>query len=151
MQSVDVLGRVLGVDLGEARIGLACSDPLQMLATPIEVLKAAGTDADADAVAAAAARHEVVAIVLGLPLDRHGQPGAQAEKTLAFAEALRARTALPVHTMDERFTTVIAHQVLRASGVKSRRQRAQVDKVAAAQLLQTWLDRNAAQRRMAGS
>lgn len=147
---MDVLGRVLGVDHGEARIGLACSDPLQVLAAPLEVLHATGTEADADAVLAVAARQEAVAIVVGLPLDQHGQPGPQAEKTLAFAEMLRARTPLPVHTMDERFTSVIAQKALRAAGVKAKQQRGQVDKIAAAQLLQTWLDRNAARRRTAG-
>ncbi len=150
---MDTAGRIMGWDVGEARTGVALSDPMQLLASPSETLAVSGdARADAQAVAACAATHEAVGIVVGLPLNQHGEPGPQAQKVLAFIEALRAATAVPLETIDERFTTTMAQRTLQAGGPRggtkrAKQRKAQVDQLAAAQILQTWLDRRAAERR----
>ena len=153
---METVGRILGLDVGEARTGVALSDPMQVLASPSGTLAVSGDAlADAQAVAACAATHEVVGIVVGLPLNQHGEPGPQAQKVLAFVEALRAATGVPLETIDERFTTTMAQRSLQAGGPRgsskrARQRKAQVDQLAAAQILQTWLDRRAAAQRRAG-
>ncbi|HET7488228.1 MAG TPA: Holliday junction resolvase RuvX [Acidimicrobiales bacterium] len=135
--------RVVGVDLGTKRIGVAVSDPTGTLASPHSVLERSGDQsADhrrlADLVAEVAAER----VVVGLPLSLDGRMGPAAEATAAEAEALAAVVGVPVETCDERLTTVSAQQALRAGGTPGRRQRAVIDKVAAAVLLQSWLDAN---------
>lgn len=140
-------GRVLGVDLGSRRIGLALSDPLRVLAVPLTVLERTGDPAADDAlILAAAVEHEAVLIVVGLPLSLStGRAGPAARATLDEVAALRRRAAaldppVPVETRDERLTTVVAQRSLATGGVRARNRRALVDKVAAAVMLQSWLD-----------
>jgi putative holliday junction resolvase len=140
-------GRVLGVDLGSRRIGLALSDPLRVLAVPLTVLERAGDPvADHAAILGAAAEHEAGLIVVGLPLSLStGRAGPAALATLDEVAALRRRAAaldppVAVETRDERLTTVAAQRSLAAGGVRARDRRALVDKVAAAVMLQSWLD-----------
>jgi putative Holliday junction resolvase len=134
-------GRILGVDLGDVRIGLAVSDPLQMLASPHETIPAGQVNENVEAVIQRAENLDVVAIVVGLPLNKQGEAGPVAEKSLRFAAALRRQYGRPVFTQDERFTTSIALRALRAEGVRGKAQRKAVDARAAANLLQTFLDR----------
>ena len=140
-------GRVLGVDLGARRIGLALSDPLGILAGPLEVLERRGDPgADHSRILRAAAENEATTIVVGLPLSLStGRPGPAAQATLEEVAALAERAAaaeppVNVETYDERLTTVTAQRSLATGGVRAKDRRAKVDKVAAAVMLQSWLD-----------
>lgn len=133
--------RVVGVDLGSRRIGVAVSDPSGTLASPYEVV---------DRSPAAHARlarivEEVGAerVVVGVPLSMDGAVRDAARAALDEVEQLRAALSVPVDTVDERLTTVTAHRSLQAAGRRSRERRATVDAVAASVLLQSWLDRSA--------
>jgi putative holliday junction resolvase len=140
-------GRVLGVDLGARRIGLALSDPLGVLAGPLDVLERTGDrSADHRAILRAATENEAAVIVVGVPLSLStGRPGPAARATLDEVAELAARAValdppLTVQTYDERLTTVTAQRSLAAGGVRAKDRRAVVDKVAAAVMLQSWLD-----------
>lgn len=133
--------RALGIDLGTVRIGLAMSDAGGVIATPLQVLRRSRSRAsDHRAIAEICDEWEVDVVVVGLPLSLDGSQTAAARKALAEAEQLGAVTKRPVETYDERLTTVTAHQVLREQGVSGPDRREQVDKIAAAVLLQAWLD-----------
>ena len=139
--------RVLGVDLGARRIGLALSDPLGVLAGPLAVLQRTGDRAaDHAAILRAAAENEASLIVVGLPLSLStGRRGPAAEATLAEVAELAGRAAvldppLLIETHDERLTTVTAQRSLATGGVRAKDRRSLVDKVAAAVMLQSWLD-----------
>lgn len=137
------MSRVVGVDLGERRIGLAVSDPSGVLATPLGVLERSGDDrADRRAILAAARDAGASRLVIGLPISLDGKIGPAARAVMAEVEALRAEAedSMTVETHDERLTTVIAQQGLRAAGVKVRKQRRRVDAAAATVLLQSYLD-----------
>lgn len=131
----------LGLDVGTRRIGVAKSDPLGLTAQPYSVIPRVGGDADLDRIVAIAEKEDVSGFVLGLPLRTDGSRGPEAEKVMEFADSLRSRMALPVELVDERYTTVIAQRALREQGVKGQTQRSRVDQVAAALILQMFLDR----------
>ena len=136
------MGRVLGVDLGSRRIGLALSDPLGVMASPLTVIERRG-DAAADHRAIVDAARDAAAerIVVGLPISMSGRPGPAARAASAEVAALQAAAGdLPVETYDERLTTVSAERALAAGGVRGQARRRVVDKVAAAVMLQAWLD-----------
>ena len=97
--------RVLGLDVGDRRIGIALSDPLGFSAQRLMVLERSGESSDLDAINQLVLRHGVEAIVVGLPLTMQGARGAQAKKVEAFAQRLRGRVAVPVQLLDERLTT----------------------------------------------
>jgi putative Holliday junction resolvase len=137
--------RVLGVDLGERRIGLAGSDPSGVLATPLRtVVRSGDPDADRAAVVAAAEELGAAVIVVGLPRSLSGREGPAARKARAEAAALAERAeaagGITVVLHDERFTTREAQRALRAGGTRARDQRDQIDAAAAAVLLQSWID-----------
>lgn len=134
------MGRVLGVDHGTRRVGLAISDPLRRTAQPVEVVTATKDRGLLDAVAEAASRLEAEEIVVGLPVRLDGTEGPAAAAARGFADALRERTALPVVLWDERLSSVEASRAMRAGGVDARRQRGSVDKVAAAIVLRAYLE-----------
>lgn len=133
------MGRVLGVDLGSKRIGLALSDELGFLASSHSVLASRGRAQDARAVAALARENDAGTIVLGLPLSLSGDEGPQAERTRRFGDAL-AKHALEVLYWDERLTTLEAQRYLRDAGMRRRKRAATIDAAAAAVLLQSFLD-----------
>ena len=140
------MARILGVDLGSRRIGLALSDPSGAVATPHRVLQRSGDPAaDRRAITAVAREAGADRIVVGLPLSLSGDAGPAARAVLDEVEALRAEAGegMGVETHDERLTTVIAERGLRASGTRRRRRRAVVDEAAAAVMLQSFLDRSA--------
>lgn len=133
--------RALGIDLGSRRIGVAVSDATGTLASPYEVVARSGDRArDHRTLAALADELEVERIVVGLPLSLDGSLGPAARGVLDEVEELAATTAVPVETYDERLTTVTAERTLREQGRKGRERRDVVDMVAAAVLLQAWLD-----------
>ena len=136
-------GRVLGVDLGSVRIGLALSDPLGITAQPLLVLPRTGARVeDHRSIVEIAREHDAVRIVVGLPRSLSGKLGPAARAVLQeVAERGECAGAdLPVETYDERLTTVIAQQALAEAGVKGRNRRQHVDKVAAAVILRGWLE-----------
>jgi len=141
-------GRVLGVDLGSRRIGLAASDPSGILASPHATLaRGSSVDDDHGAILAAARALGATRIVVGLPRSLSGDLGPAARSVLAEIEALQARArpeGVEVDTYDERFTTMIAQRNLRdATPRRNRRRRARrddIDASAAAVILQSWLD-----------
>ena len=124
--------KVMALDFGSARTGVAVSDATGTLARPVGVVERAASDPGLARLAALAAEHEAELVVVGLPLTLRGEHGEQALATEAFVDALRGRLPIPVETYDERFTTTLAEQ----SGG-----RAPVDALAAAHLLQSWLER----------
>ncbi len=139
-------GRILALDVGEVRTGVAVSDPLGILASPLTTIQVKSMGDDAAAIARIAKEQEAIRIVVGLPLNKEGGIGSQAEKVLAFVEALRAATPVDVVTIDERFSTAAAHRALHESGVGSKKHRSMIDKAAAQQILQLYLDRESARR-----
>jgi putative Holliday junction resolvase len=135
-------GRVLGLDLGEARIGVAVSDPERRLAIPVGTVHVGQPPGELKAIAALVGEHEVTQVV-GHPLAMSGASGASASQAEAFAGALRSILSVPVALQDERLTTVEAERSLREAGVRGRDRRAVVDRTAAAVILQAWLDAHA--------
>jgi putative holliday junction resolvase len=138
------MNRILGLDFGRARIGVAISDELQMLAHPLETIPA--NQEPASRIAEIVREKQVDHVVAGIPRQMNGQIGTAATEVLEFVEKLRAILPCPVITWDERLTTVAAHRALRDAGKKTRDTRGYVDQVAAQMILQTYLDRRAAQR-----
>jgi len=136
--------RVLAIDHGSARIGLALSDPTGTLARPLPFLPAKGDVKLAREIAALALKEKAELILLGLPRHMNGTLGEAAAKVQAFASALGQATSLPIQLIDERLTTVQAAAGLRAGGRRAREQRSVIDQQAAAELLQTWLERHRA-------
>ena len=135
-------GRLLGLDLGARRIGVAVSDSGRTVATGVEALTRSGrVETDHRAVAALVEEYGAVGVVVGVPLSLTGEPGPAARQVLEEVEALRGALPVEVETIDERLTTVVASGALRAAGRPAKRQRAVVDQTAAAMLLQTWIDR----------
>jgi putative Holliday junction resolvase len=138
MSSMSIRRRILGVDLGRARIGVAVSDELGMLAHPVETIPAS-RDA-AKRVAEIVREKNAERVVIGLPRHMNGSAGESAEEALAFAEKLRGLVSCEVVTWDERLTTVAANRALREGGQKTRNSRSFVDQVAAQMILQGYLD-----------
>lgn len=135
--------RALGIDLGEARIGLALSDELGMLAHPLETVFLKVTPDPVARIAAIVERDKVEMIVLGLPRNMNGTYGPAAEKSREFAEKLKARITCPVKLWDERLTSVAAQRSLHEAGRNVKDSRAVIDQVAAQLILQGWLDSQA--------
>jgi putative Holliday junction resolvase len=133
--------RVLGVDLGSKRIGIAVSDRSGTIASPLTVIQRSGSLArDHQAIAKLVAEEEAEAVVVGLPLNMNGSAGPAAQAAVKEAKALATVVGVPVHTSDERRTTVTADRAMMEAGMNAQARRKVVDKVAAAVLLQHWLD-----------
>ena len=130
---------ILALDLGRARIGVAISDELQLLAHPLETIPA--DDQAIPRLSHIIREKKVDHVVVGIPRQMNGQIGAAATEALRFVEKLRAILPCPVVTWDERLTTVAAHRALRDAGKKTRDTRGYVDQVAAQMILQGYLDR----------
>jgi putative Holliday junction resolvase len=136
-----VAGRVLGVDLGTRRIGLALSDPLGLTAAPLGVVERSGDRAvDHRAILAAASEAGAERIVVGLPLSLSGRAGPAARAAATEVAELAERAGVPVEAFDERFTTVTAERALAAGGVRGQARRRRIDAAAAAVMLQSWLE-----------
>jgi putative Holliday junction resolvase len=133
--------RVLAVDWGERRVGLAVSDPTGLLATGLPTLTVRGRDEAVREVTRVVREQEAERIVVGLPLLLSGQRGEAADRAEAFAEALRKSAGLPVETFDERLTTALSARRLHETGVRGARARARLDQGAAVALLETYLER----------
>ena len=130
---------ILGLDVGQKRIGVALAEDL--VAIPLTVIERTGEEDDLERVLALAEEHGVKRIVVGLPRSLDGSIGRQAERVLSFSSALSESTAVPVDTWDERLSTVSAERLLLGAGVKRDKRRARRDAMAAAIILQSYLDR----------
>lgn len=143
--------RVLGIDYGERRLGLAASDETGTIAFPAGTLERRGKRHDLEALRAVVAERSIERLVVGLPLHLSGREGETARAARAFAAQLGDALGLPVETVDERFTTREAERALREQGLAGhrgrRRRRQAVDATAATLLLRTWLERHAGGRR----
>ncbi len=133
-------GRVLGLDLGDVRIGVAISDPERRLAVSVGTVQVGRPPGEMRAIADLVAEHAAVLVVLGEPVSMDGSRGTRASHAASFAEALRAFLDVPVVLHDERLSTVEAERSLREAGVTGRRRRSVVDAAAAQIILQAWLD-----------
>ena len=143
MSGFALVKRVLGVDHGQARIGLAISDELGMLAHPLETVSAKPADAALRRIAQLAREKDVDAVVLGLPKHMSGAAGTAAAEVEAFAAKLRPLLSCKLVLWDERLTTTAAHRALRDAGRKTKSTRGVVDQVAAQMILQGYLDSRA--------
>lgn len=135
-------GRVLALDVGERRIGIAVSDPSGVVAQPAEVIERKGWEVDLGRIAALVQATGARRVIVGYPLTLAGEQGRQAEYVDRFIARLRRVLDVEVVTMDERLTTVAAERALLEGDVSRRRRREVRDAVAAALLLQTYLDKN---------
>jgi putative Holliday junction resolvase len=133
---------VLGLDLGQSRIGVAISDPGRRVAVPLGTIRT-GAPEDVKAIAALVREHGIGEIVVGHPVNLSGRKGEAADHAEKFAAALRGFLGIPVTLEDERLTTVQAERELSAAGVRGRRRREVVDQSAATVILQSYLDRKA--------
>ncbi|UGY90384.1 Holliday junction resolvase RuvX [Streptomyces gobiensis] len=134
-------GRRLAVDVGDARIGVASSDPDGLLATPVETVPGRDIPAAQRRLAELVAEYEPLEVVIGLPRSLNGREGPAAAKVRAFAQETAQRIApVPVRLVDERMSTVTAAQSMRASGVNARKGRARIDQAAAVVILQSTLE-----------
>jgi putative Holliday junction resolvase len=132
--------RTLGIDHGEKRVGLAISDEDGQFAQPRSTLARKNPDELLRTIAGIVKDEHVEEIVVGLPLHLDGSVGASARRAQRFADRLKALTELPVIMWDERMTTALAERALDEAGVKRRNQKDKIDRVAAAILLQSYLD-----------
>src|ERR1700745_822469 len=135
--------RVLGLDVGSKRIGIAISDPLGITAQGLETLQRQNKRLDFERLARLARDHEGAEVVVGLPLRLSGAGGPQAEKMQIFAEELRMRLRVPVHLWDERLTSAEANRLLRETDMSIKRRGQVVDQMAAVLILQSWMEHRA--------
>ena len=133
--------RILGVDYGDARVGLAISEEMQIIASPLPPLQAISMRKTIDAVCDAAKNNDAQIIVVGLPLNMNGTEGPQANKVKAFAEKLKIVSGLKVELMDERLTTVFVSRAFDETGVKKSKRLQLVDSASAQVILQNYLDK----------
>ncbi|MCK5242892.1 Holliday junction resolvase RuvX [bacterium] len=133
-------GRVLGLDFGARRIGVAISDPLGITAQPLTTIRNKKATCLSE-LTQLILEKEVILLVVGLPRHMSGQEGEKALAAREFGERLSQQAKVPVQYIDERLTTVAAQRVLTESGMSGSKQRQAVDKLAAVLILQTWMDR----------
>ena len=143
--------RVLGLDVGDRRIGVALSDPLGFSAQPLTVVERTGSVEDIEVVRTLVEGHQVSIVVVGLPLTMRGEHGPQARKVTAFAQRLRQRVSVPVEFMDERLTTVQGQRAMLATDTSRRKRKQTIDVVAAQLILQQFLDVHRLEKDQAGS
>lgn len=133
--------RIIGLDIGDKRIGVAISDPLGLTAAGLETISRKNKSWDVKQISDIAKRHGAIEIVVGLPRNMDGSYGEQSNKTQSFARELARESGLPIVYEDERLTTVSAIRTLTIQGVKTGHRKDLVDMQAAAIILQKYLDR----------
>ena len=141
---MEVSGRILAIDYGSRRMGLAVSDPLGITAQGLETLERKNKRADFGRLERTIREYQVREIVLGNPLRMSGQEGTQSQKVAEFAEELRQHFQLPVHLWDERLTSAEANRLLRENEVSLKRRAQAVDRMAAVLILQSFMQSRSA-------
>ncbi|MCS7050294.1 MAG: Holliday junction resolvase RuvX [Thermomicrobium sp.] len=137
-EKIEQRGRALGLDVGGRRVGVAISDELGLIASPLTTIDL--NREGPEAIVKLVERYAPTVVVVGLPMTMRGQEGAQAAETRRFVEALRPHLSCPIVWWDERLTSTAADRALTAAGLRRGRRRQVVDAVAAALLLQSYLD-----------
>jgi putative Holliday junction resolvase len=132
--------RILGLDVGDSRIGVAISDPVEIIATPLTVITRDDDNTTIDAIGQLVGQYDVKCIVIGLPYSLDGSLGRQANKVKDFVDKLSQSTDARIELRDERLSTVAAERLLRGAGNKKARKRSHLDAAAAAFILQGYLD-----------
>jgi len=140
--------RIAGLDVGDKTIGVALSDELGWTAQGLEVIRRRSLDEDMARLAAIARQYGVERWVVGMPRNMNGTYGPRAELTREFMHELQERLGLPVEAYDERMTTMVAEKVLLTADVSRAKRKQVIDKMAAAVILQGYLDAQAARRRL---
>jgi putative Holliday junction resolvase len=135
-----MVGRIMALDVGDVRIGVAVSDPLGILATPHSVVDAVPGDIAIQTIANLVRELSIVYVVSGLPKNLKGEEGPQAQKVRAFNEKLEAALDVEVKTQDERFTTALVERAMVQAGVRRKKRKQKIDMLAAQQILQSHLD-----------
>ena len=139
-EEILVTGRLLGIDYGTVRVGLAVSDADRIIASPMETRERAGADADAAYFRDVVAREHIMGLVVGLPVHLNGREGVKAKESRQFGAWLAEITGLPIVFADERFSTVEAESALWNAGLTHRKRKERRDRVAAQIMLQAYLD-----------
>ena len=134
-------GKILSVDFGDVRTGLAISDPSRFLASGIGYISPGGIEKTADAVSEIAIKEKVSAIIVGLPKNMDGSEGSRANRCKKFASMLEERTSLPVAMFDERMTTMTASRYLNETNTRGSKRKKVIDTLSAQIILQNCLDR----------
>lgn len=134
--------RILGVDYGDVRTGIAVSDPGGFLACGIGLITERNAERLADKIAASAAQYDVGAVVLGFPVNMDGSRSNRADRTELLRDLLRSRLTVPVELLDERCTTLLSHRILSDSGKNTRNHKQSVDTLSAEIILQDYLDKH---------
>jgi putative holliday junction resolvase len=132
--------RILGLDIGDSRIGVAISDPVEIIATPLTVITRDDDNAALSAIMQLVGQYDVKRIVVGLPYSLDGSLGRQASKVKDFVDKLSQNTSAGIELWDERLSTVAVERLLRGAGNKKARERSRLDAAAAAFILQGYLD-----------
>jgi putative Holliday junction resolvase len=132
--------RILALDIGDRRIGIAVSDPTELIARPLAIIARKDTSSDLAAVAELARKHDARTVVIGMPLSLDGHSGPQAENVRQFASILATVLTIPLEMCDERFSSVAAREHRLESGTRKKKRRAPDDDAAAAVILQNYLD-----------
>lgn len=132
--------RILGIDLGDVRTGIAVSDAMQMLAGGVGTITAYNDDRLLDEIAVHIKYYDPELIVIGYPINMDGSIGPRAEKIAAFSKKLEERFSLPVKYVDERCTTMIAHSILNTTNTRGKKRKQVVDTLSAEIILQSYLD-----------
>ena len=132
--------RILGLDVGDVRIGVAVSDPMKIIAQGLDPIKRVSPKTDTQTVRHLVAQYEATELVVGLPKTLGGEIGIQAQKVLDFVEFLKTAVEIPIVMWDERMTTVAANRVLIEADMSRKKRKNVVDKVAAVLILQGYLD-----------
>jgi putative holliday junction resolvase len=135
--------RILALDVGSKRIGVAVSDPLGITAQGLDTIERRNKRGDLQALASVLEKYNIAEIVIGLPLRLSGEEGTQSEKMRRFAADLEAHFALPVHLWDERWTSTQANRLLRETDLSIQKRGRAVDRMAAILILQSWLEARA--------
>ncbi len=134
------MGRTLGIDVGDRRIGLALSDSNGIMASPLTIIEHSTETGDIEAILKIAKEREAERIIVGLPRLMNGDIGSQAQKVQAFTEVLRNHTQIPIEYRDERLTTVTAQRLKQETGSKKKNRNIRYDAMAAAVILQDYLE-----------
>ncbi len=138
-----MVGRVLGLDVGERRIGVSLSDALGLTAQRLTLIQRQTLAQDVKTVAALVEEREATAVVVGLPITMRGDIGEQAQRVMTVVEALRGALSCPVHVMDERLTTAQGERALLETDTSRSKRKRLIDQVAAQLILQAYLDTHA--------
>ena len=132
--------RIIGIDLGDVRTGIAISDAMQMLASGVGTITAYNDDRLLDEIAVHIKYYDPELIIIGYPINMDGSVGPRAEKIAAFSKKLEERFSLPVKFVDERCTTMIAHSILNKTNTRGKKRKSVVDTLSAEIILQSYLD-----------